>query len=297
MHAPSVALMWKHRTFYYFVIPFAVLTVIFGLWPIFLSLQVSFTESYTALQPNPTYVGFENYVKIFGDTRFLASLYKTMEYTVLSVVFNVTFALAYALFLSSKSVRNFGTLFRLAVFLPVITPDIAGYIVWKWMYNQNFGAVNTLLAALGLPEFGGIASTETVMSAILIAELWKHAGFYVIIFLTNIMICDPALEEAARVDGARYWKRVWYVIIPQLRPAIMINSVYALIQFLKTFSVVVVMTKGGPNFETNYVSYFAYQLFDEARYGEATAMASTLFVLVIGLAYLVYWLNTRSDWR
>jgi ABC-type sugar transport system permease subunit len=297
MHALNPALMWKHRVFYFFVIPFAALTIVFGLWPIVLSVQVSFTESYTALQPDPTYVGLENYLKIFADTRFLSSLYKTIEYTALSVIFNVSFALAYALFLTSRHIARLGTLFRLAIFLPVITPDIAGYIVWKWMYNQNFGAVNAFLTALGLPEFGGIASTNTAMAAILIAELWKHAGFYVIIFLTNIMICDPHLEEAARVDGAGYWKRIWYVVIPQLRPAIMINSVYALIQFLKTFSVVVVMTKGGPNFETNYVSYYAYQLFDEARYGEATAMASTLFVLVIGLAYLVYWLNSRSDWR
>lgn len=297
MPVPDLAMLWRHRIFYLFVVPFAALTIVFGLWPIVLSVQVSFTESHTALQAEPTYVGLANYVRIFHDPSFLASLAKTLKYTVYSVVFNVLFALAYALFLASPLIARFGTFFRLAVFLPVITPDIAGYIVWKWMYNQNFGAISAALDALGLPSFGGIASVDTVMTAVLIAELWKHAGFYVIIFLTNIMICDPALEEAARVDGANWWKRIWYVIIPQLRPAIMINSVYALIQFLKTFSVIVVMTKGGPNFETNYVSYYAYKLFDEARYGEATAMASTLFVIVIGLAYLVYWLNRRSDWR
>ena len=100
--------------------------------------------------------------------------------------------------------------------------------------------------AVGLPRFGGLASTATVLPAVLIAELWHHAGFYVIVFLANLAICDPALDEAAALDGAGRLRRLWHVVLPQLRPAIAINLVYAVIQFLKTFTVVVVMTKGGP---------------------------------------------------
>ncbi len=122
------------------------------------------------------------------------------------------------------------------------------------------------------------------MIAILVAELWHHAGFYVIIFLANLAIRDRGIDEAAEIDGADAWQQFWHVMLPQLRPALLINTVYALIQFLKTFTVVVVMTKGGPNDATNFVSYYAYQLFDQGRYGEATAMASVLFAIVIVLA-------------
>jgi ABC-type sugar transport system permease subunit len=174
---------------------------------------------------------------------------------------------------------------------------VAGFVVWRWLYDRSFGAVNAALAAVGIPPFGGIASPDTVMWAILVAEMWNHSGFYIVIFLANLAIRDKALEEAAAIDGASAWQRWRHVILPQLRPALVINGVYALIQFLKTFTVVVVMTKGGPSGSTNFVSYYAYQLFDQGRYGEATAMATILFAVVIVISVTAYRLGERGDHR
>lgn len=283
--------------FYLFALPFAALTIVMGLWPIALSIQTSFTESFTALSPDPTFVGFENYRDIFSDRQFIRSVNLTLLYTVLSVALNLTVALAYALFLNSPLLGRTAVIFKLCVFLPVITPDLAGYIVWKWMYNTDFGAINAGLNALGLPDFAGTSSQSTAMISLLIAELWYHVGFYVIIFLANLAMIDKSLTEAARMDATPPWRMFTRIILPQLRPAIMINSVYALIQFLKTFTVVVVITKGGPAGSTNFVSYYAYQMFDQAQYGKAAAMASTLFAGVMMLAFFVYWLNQRADWR
>lgn len=274
--------------FYLFVAPFAVLTILFGLWPILLSIQVSFTASATALRAAPTYVGFANYAAVLADPIFVASLARTLVYTGLSVVANLAFALAAAMLLDSTLLRRANILFRLAIFLPVVTPDVAGYVVWRWLFDRSFGAVNAGLAAIGLPPFGGLASIDTVMAAVLIAELWHHAGFYMLIFLANLAIRDRALEEAAAIDGATTAQRLMFVVLPQLRPALVINLVYATIQFLKTFTVVVVMTKGGPSDRTNFVSYYAYQLFDQARYGEATAMAAILFAIVAALSLAAY---------
>jgi ABC-type sugar transport system permease subunit len=275
----------REAVFYLFALPFAVLTLLFGLWPILLSIEVSFTASATALKPMPAFVGLANYAAILADPVFLASLWHTLLYTVLAVAANVGFALGYAILLDSALIQRGRTLLKLAVFLPVVTPDIAGYVVWRWLFDQSFGALNAALKVVGLPGFGGIASPATAMLSILIAELWHHAGFYVLIFLANLAVCDKALSEAADIDGANRWQRFVSVILPQLRPAITINLVYALIQFLKTFSVVVVMTKGGPNDATNFISYAAWQMFDQGEYGQATAMATVLFgvVILIGL--------------
>jgi ABC-type sugar transport system permease subunit len=289
--------IWRHRVFYLFVLPFAVVTILFGVWPILLSIQVSFTASATALKPNPTWVGFANYATVLSDPIFAASLGRTLVYTALSVVANLAFALAFATLLDSSLLRRGNLFFRLAVFLPVVTPDVAGYVVWRWLYDRSFGAINAALDLAGLPAFGGLSSPSSVTAAILVAELWHHAGFYVIIFLANLSIRDRALEEAAHIDGATTWQRWRYVILPQLRPALVINTVYALIQFLKTFTVVVVMTKGGPNDHTNFVSYYAYQLFDQGRYGEATAMATILFAIVIGLSLTAYRIGDRGAGR
>ncbi len=270
--------------FWLFVLPFAALTAVFGVWPIILSIQTSFTASASALKPNPTWVGLANYASIFADPVFVASLWRTLLYTLLAVVSTISLALLYALLLNSTLIGRGRSFFKLAVFLPVVTPDIAGYVVWRWLYDQSFGALNMALAALHLPTFGGLASTSTVLQAVLVAELWHHLGFYVVIFLANLALCDKGQMEAAEIDGASPLEKFWHVVLPQLRPALLVNSVYALIQYLKTFTVVAVMTKGGPNDATNFLSYYAYQLFDQGRYGEATAMASVLFAIVIVLA-------------
>lgn len=290
----SIATIWQNRIFYLFVLPFAVLTILFGIWPIVLSIIVSFTASATALRPNPTYVGFANYAAIFADPGFLASFIRTFAYTAASVIANLTFAFGMAALIDSALIKRGSLFFRLALFLPVVTPDVAGYVVWRWLYDRSFGAINAALGGLGMPEFAGLTNGTTAMISLLIAELWHHAGFYMIIFLANLAMRDKALEEAAQIDGATRGQ-VWrFVILPQLRPALIINTVYALIQFLKTFTVVVVMTKGGPNEGTNFVSYYAYQLFDQGRYGEATAMATVLFVVVIGISLSVYRMGDRE---
>jgi ABC-type sugar transport system permease subunit len=280
--------------FYLFALPFAALTIMFGLWPIVLSIQVSLTESATALKPSPHFVGLANYAAILADPMFLASLTRTLLYTVLAVMANVGFALVYALLLDSRLIGPGHTLMKLAVFLPVVTPDIAGYVVWRWLYDQSFGALNAALHVLGLPGFGGIASPATAMLAVLLAELWHHAGFYVLIFCANLAVCDRALSEAAEIDGTRAWQKFAFVVLPQLRPAITINLIYALIQFLKTFSVVVVMTKGGPNDATDFVSYAAWQMFDQGQYGTATAMATVLFGIVMLAGIGAYQFSERG---
>lgn len=276
--APAIGVFWL------FVLPFAALTAVFGIWPILLSIQTSFTQSASALKPNPTWVGLANYVAIFADPVFVASLWRTLLYTLLAVTSTIGLALLYALLLNSPLVGGGRTFFKVAVFLPVVTPDIAGYVVWRWLYDQSFGALNMALTALHLPTFGGLASTSTVLQAVLVAELWHHLGFYVVIFLANLALMDKGQMEAAEIDGATTLQKFWHVVLPQLRPALLVNSVYALIQYLKTFTVVAVMTKGGPNDATNFLSYYAYQLFDQGRYGEATAMASVLFAIVVVLA-------------
>jgi ABC-type sugar transport system permease subunit len=284
----------REAVFYVFALPFAALTILFGLWPILLSIQVSFTASATALKPSPDYVGLANYAAILTDPVFVASLVRTLLYTVFAVSANVGFALLYALLLDSPLIRRGALLFKVAVFLPVVTPDIAGYVVWRWLYDQSFGALNAALHLVGLPAFGGIASPNTAMLAILLAELWHHAGFYVLIFFANLAVCDRALTEAADIDGAGPWRKFVSVILPQLRPALTINVIYALIQFLKTFSVVVVMTKGGPNDATNFVSYLAWQMFDQGDYGRATAMATVLFAIVMLVGLGAYRVSERG---
>lgn len=293
----SARTAWRHRTLYLLVAPFAALTVVMGVWPILLGIAVSFTDSYTALTDAPTYVWFDNYVAIFRDDLFVSSLWLTILFTILSVALNVVAALGLALLLSSRALRHAAPIFGLALFLPVVTPEAATFIVWKWMFSLDFGAVNAALGAIGLPRFPGTTEPVPAFLALVFVEWWHHVGFYTIVFLTNLKLLDPSLDEAARMDGAKLARRIRSIWIPQLRPAIAINTVYAVIQFLKTFAVVVIMTNGGPNYATNFLSYYAYSKFNLADYGQALAMATVLFAIVVGLAVIVYRYNERRDYR
>ena len=158
---------WRRESvFYLFALPFAGLSIVFGIWPILLSMEVSFTASATALRRVPTFVGLANYITVLGDPAFWQSLWLTLVYAALAVAANLGFALAMALLLNSRFITVGRTAFKLALFLPVVTPDVAGYVVWRWLYDQSFGAVNAALALAGLPRFGGIASPDTAMLAV-----------------------------------------------------------------------------------------------------------------------------------
>lgn len=287
--------VWQNRLFYLFLLPMFLLVAVFGILPIVKSIQMSFTESATSLTFEPVYVGVQNYLSIFQDSYFIESLKITVWFTAVSVPLNVLVAFLLSLLFASSYLKRGSLFFKLAVFMPVVAPIMATSVVWKWMYNSDFGAVNAFLNMLHLPEFGGISNVKTVLWALILVELWKHVGLYTVIFLTNLQMVDASMYEAAHLEGANYIQRTWYITIPELKPAMTLNIVYASIQFLKTFAVALVMTQGGPNYKSNFVSYYAYSKFKLAAYGEAAAMGTVLFIIVIVVSFAAYWLNIRNS--
>lgn len=279
----SLAVMKRNGPLYLFVLPMSLLVVLFGIVPIAQSIVMSFTKSSTSLSGNPVFIGLANFSTIFRDSYFIDSFRITILFTAVSVPLNLLVALLLALLIGSGYIGRGAVFYKLAVFLPVVVPIMATSVVWKWMYNTNYGAVNAMLTALGLPAFSGLSTAKTVLPALGIVELWKHVGLYTIIFLTNLQLIDGELYEAAHLDGAGYLARTFAITLPELGPAVSLNAVYALIQFLKTFAVALVMTQGGPNYASNFVSYYAYSKFKLGDYGEAAAMGTVLFAAVVVL--------------
>jgi len=276
------AMLKKYWVLYLFIGLFGLLSVIFGVYPMLSSIFYSFFKTNTVLT-QPEFVGFGNYIKLSQDSYFWDSLRVTLLFTVISVPLNLIAALALAQLLNYRGISSVARLlFKLAVFIPFITPDVVSAVVWKQFFNSN-GTMNSLLKLAGIPPQRWLTSGSLAIMVLAFVELWKHVGLYTIIFLTNYQLIDQSMYEAATTDGANGWQMYRYITLPSLHPALMLNLVYAVIQFMKTYTVSRIITFGGPNYATNFLSYYAYSKYEKMDFGMATAIATFLFVLIIGM--------------
>ena len=276
--------MHKFWSLYIFIGIFGILSLAFGIYPLIKSVLLSFHESATVFT-KPKFVGMENYIKILQDSYFWDSFKVTIFFTIISVVLNLIVALALAQLLSYSGIKRGALFFKLAIFIPFITPDVVGALVWKQFFNTN-GALNQLISIIGLEPINWLNDRRMAVATLVFIELWKHVGLYTIIFLTNYQLIDPTMYEAAGIDGANSWQEYFYITLPALQPAFVLNAVYAFIQFMKTYSVSRLITLGGPNYATNFVSYYAYTKYERMDFGEATAIATVLFLFIIILTLI-----------
>lgn len=271
----------KFWSLYIFIGIFGILSLVFGLYPLLESISLSFCDSSTVFT-SPQFIRLENYFEIFEDPYFWNSFKITIFFAICSVVLNLIAALALAQLLSYKGVQKGILLFKLAVFIPFITPDVVGALVWKQFFNTN-GALNQLLGYFGANPVSWLNEAGSAVGTLIFVELWKHVGLYTIVFLTNYQLIDMAMYEAAGIDGANPWQMYRYITLPALKPAFVLNMVYAFIQFMKTYSVSRLITFGGPNYATNFVSYYAYTKYEKMDFGGATAIATLLFMFIVVL--------------
>jgi len=281
----------KDGVFYLYVVPLATLLILFSMWPIAMSIFMSFTKSHTSLSSNPEIVGFRNYVNLFQDERFWHSYGLTLLFAVLGVPLSLFVALCISLMIQNQYVKWGGMFFKFAVFIPVVIPGIVSATVWRWIFNEDFGVVNAVLSFFNLPKFGGISDHKTVFGTLLFIVSWRNMGFYAVLFMTNLAIINQTLYEAADIDGASVLQKIRFITMAELKPSIIINSVYALIEYLRVFEVAAVITRGGPADASNFISYFAYNSFKHGLYGKSTAMATVLFVTIIILARVVHYVT------
>jgi ABC-type sugar transport system permease subunit len=275
-----LSLIGRHWILYVFISVFAMLSLVFGIYPMIRSVQFSFLKSNTVFTTQET-VGLNNYLKLFKDPYFWNSLKLTLLFTAISVPLNLISALCLAQMLAYKGINGTAMLFfKLAVFIPFITPDVVGAVVWKQFFNTN-GAMNQLLQSMGLQPIGWLTQPGTAIGVLAFVELWKHVGLYTIIFLTNYQLIDPSMYEAAHMDGAGAWQKYRFITLPTLRPALVLNTIYAFIQFMKTYTVSRIITFGGPNYSTNFLSYYAYSKYEIMDFGSATSIATILFTFII----------------
>jgi multiple sugar transport system permease protein len=270
------------RVGYLFVMPSFVLYLAFVLAPVLVTVYLSFT-AYDPLA-GATWVGLDNYHRFLTDDRSLQIFWNTLRFAIFAVTFNVGIGLLLALALNRAMPAFLLYLFRLAYFLPVIIAAAFVSIVWGYFYGDDLGIINYYLIRLGFTPVHWLTSSRTAMMSIIIMDVWKNTGFFMIIFIAALQGVPRAIMDAAIMDGASYWRRFFRIVLPYISPVVFFNIVYASIGALQVYESIVILTQGGPGDSTRSMSILiveeAFGSF-EIGYAASIAVIMTLVILAI----------------
>jgi len=267
----------ERRWAVFFLAPSLIGFLAFTALPVVASLGLSFVK-WNLIHPLE-FVGLGNYAKAFGDMMFWRVLKNTVVYTLGTVPSAMVLSLALALALNQK-IRGV-TLFRGLYYLPVVAPMVAVTMVWRWLYNVNFGVINYVLSLVNVPAVPWLTSTRWAMPSVIIMSVWKSLGSGMVIYLAGLQGIPQHLYDAAAVDGANAWQRFRHITLPMLATTTFFVMVTSIISSFQVFGQVFVLTRGGPANATATMVYYIYQnAFQSFRMGFASALSWLLFAVI-----------------
>jgi len=259
--------------------PALLIFLVFTIGPAFFVLYISFFDWNLLNAALSQFKGLGNYSTLIHSGDFWHSIETSLYFVGATVGGSTVFGLGIALLLSSRGVVR--RVVRLAVLTPYFTPLVATSIVWVWIFNPQFGLLDSLLHLAHLPQVGWLQSTTWAMPALIFYTLWHDLGFTVIIFLAGLATVSTELREAARVDGAGHWHEVRDVVLPAIRNTTMFVIVITTIDSLQAFTQIYTMTQGGPLSATTTTGYLLYEeSFVFYKTGFGAAIAVVLFAVI-----------------
>jgi multiple sugar transport system permease protein len=287
--------MWRERSAYLFLLPGAIIFSVFTLAALIFAIYLTF-HRWSIIEPDKPYVGLQNYEDMIHDERFVQSVVNTVYFTGASVPLTMIIGLGLALLLNQPIQGR--AVFRTAYYLPVITPFVVSALLWKWLYNGDFGLFNYYLIKGHIIDepLLWLSDKNLAMPAVVLMTVWSGVGFSMVVYLAGLQSIPAQLYESAKIDGAGALKRIWYVTIPMLRPTTLFLLVIGIIGSLQVFTQIFVMTSGGPVSRTTTMVYYMYLwAFKYYDMGYASTLAFALFLMLLVFTALQLRLFRRSE--
>lgn len=275
----------RYRHFYYFVSPFFVLFLVFGVYPLLFSAALSFV-SWDGLTPM-RWVGLSNFVTMLDDEILRVSLWNTLVIGLLYVppMLVMAFLLALALNASWLRARAF---FRASIFLPCVTPMVVVAIVFGLLLSSERGLMNQALSAVGLPRVGWLDDVRWSKVSVALLVMWRWTGYNMVLMLAGLQGIPRDYYEAAGVDGASRWRQMWHVTLPLMRPTFLFCLTLSVIGTVYLFDEVFVLTNGGPGTSSTNLGLYLFNVsFRSFRFGYASCVAYTVSVGVLIVSLLL----------
>ncbi|WP_328744327.1 sugar ABC transporter permease [Streptomyces sp. NBC_00285] len=283
MPAPAVRALLRGLP----TVPAVILLAVFLAGPIAYCVYYAFTDMQLTGASGTHFVGVDNFTRAFKDTDFLNAMWLTLVFVVGSAVIGQnTLGLALAV-LMQKATKPVRSLVNGVVIAAWVLPEVvAGYLMYAFFYDQ--GSLNSLLGALHLPDQNWLYTMPIL--AVCLANVWRGTAFSLMVFTAAINDVPQELVEAAEMDGANPWQRLWRVVLPVIRPSILTNLMLITLQTLSVFGLIYTMTRGGPGNKSETLPIFMYQqAFQNSLIGYGTAIA--LVLLVVGALFSVVYIR------
>jgi multiple sugar transport system permease protein len=278
----------NRATPYIFMAPAALVMLLALGYPLVQSVWLSFHQwAIGAPLSSAAFIGLDNYRILLSDPNVWASIRVTLVFAFAVVVIEVALGVALALVLD-RQIRGM-SLFRTIFILPMMVAPIVVGLIWRYLYNEQFGPFTTTLKALGLPVIPWLSSPDMALISVIIADVWQWTPFIFILSLAALQSLPASAIEAARIDGATRWQTILHVKLPLMMPVIIVAALLRLIDAFKVLEVIYILTEGGPGLSTEILSLHIYKTaFTSQQLGRASALSNILLLIVTSLTLALF---------
>lgn len=286
---------------YAFLAPALILLAVFTFYPVIYGSYLGFTEykaANFAAGEAPKFIGLQNFINLFQDELFLKGLWNSVKYIAIVPALQIA-ALAIAVAVNRK--LPFMSFFRAAYYIPVITSIATAAVMWDWIFQKE-GTLNWVLMGLNFinekTAFGWLNNEHTAIWALMLVTFWRGFGYYMVLYMGGLQAVPEEVEEAAYLDGATPFQTFWLVIVPMMRPTLLLCSLLSTFAAIRVLDEVVALTPGGGPLNSTYTAlmYVYQKAFDGFNfdYGMASAAGLIIAVLGIGLSVVQFRLNKED---
>jgi raffinose/stachyose/melibiose transport system permease protein len=290
----------KHRNQsrypFYFVLGALCLYLVFSIIPGITGIFYSFTD-WSGYTNKINFIGLDNFKTVFSASEnYLLFIKNTFIFTIITIVLKTALGLTLALILT-EGVKRFAYFYRMMIYLPVVLPALAVALIFRSILNPATGLLNTTLRGIGLGMLAQkwLVNPHIALYSVIGVDTWQGVGYIMVILIAGLTSIPREYYEAAEVDGASFWPKLFWITLPMMMPAIIIVTVLNLLYALRVFDIVYALTNGGPGYSTDVIYTAVFKAFSQGQWGLGTAFSSLLFVFMCVLGYFVIRLMDRGQ--
>lgn len=294
MKMESVRQRKRKRAGYTLIAPACLILLVTFVIPLVYAFIISVSDSDSVIANQITFVGAKNYIAVLKSDKFQAAFFHTCFFVVTTIFFEFIIGFVVALLLYREVSGS--RVFRLIFAIPLMVAPVVSGLQWRWLFADQYGVINYLLSFLGIDAPLWFTSGDTAWVTVIVANLWLATPFVILVLLAGLGGLPEELNEAAAIDGAGGWQIFWKIMLPQLKPTILVILVIRLTDAFRVYDLIYILTGGGPGGSTEVLSTYIYKrIFTDWQFGQGSAASFLVMLIICVLSFMCNKLMSREE--